>query len=186
MHCHSVHDYPTLPPEAAYKWPLKRGGQGVGRAEWPGCWLWHSLTALSRSLFSHLFAASRGREREQHEQEQSMTSSLKGKLRLWWWRVNFPWMPEQNPGVKRFALPYHFNNSTVKHQHLNLLYLSNVNYCSCETIHPSVWLEHTAAKASGCYSKEMQWRIEKRLWKTVCTYNTDILQKAFSLITDKV
>lgn len=50
IHCHSVHDYPALPPEAAYKWPLKRGGQGVGRAEWPGCWLRHSLTALSRSL----------------------------------------------------------------------------------------------------------------------------------------
>lgn len=50
IHCHSVHDYPALPPEAAYKWPLKRGGQGVGRAEWPGCWLRHFLTALSRSL----------------------------------------------------------------------------------------------------------------------------------------
>lgn len=50
IHCHSVHDYPALPPEAAYKWPLKRGGQGVGRAEWPGCRLRHSLTALSRSL----------------------------------------------------------------------------------------------------------------------------------------
>lgn len=50
IHCHSVHDYPALPPEAAYKWPLKRGGQGVGRAEWPDCWLRHFLTALSRSL----------------------------------------------------------------------------------------------------------------------------------------
>lgn len=28
-----MHDYPALPPEAAYKWPLKSEGQRVGRAE---------------------------------------------------------------------------------------------------------------------------------------------------------
>lgn len=71
IHCHSVHDYPTLPPEAAYKWPLKRGGQGGGCAEWPGCWLRHSLTALSRSLLRHLFGLSVGKK-------QRMTSSRKG------------------------------------------------------------------------------------------------------------
>lgn len=70
IHCHSVHDYPALPPEAAYKWPLKRGGQGVGRAEWPGCWLRHFLTALSRSLSRPFILAVDERKKEQKRVEQ--------------------------------------------------------------------------------------------------------------------
>lgn len=123
IHCHSVHDYPALPPEAAYKWPLKRGGQGVGRAEWPSSWLRHSLTALSRSLFSHLFGVSGGSEREQDEQEQSMASSWKGN---WGYdaRVNFPWMSKQVPwskSSKSFFLSVLFQHHLMWHTHIKQL-----------------------------------------------------------------
>lgn len=91
IHCHSVHDYAALPPEAAYKWPLKRGGQGVGRAEWPGCWLWHSLTALSRSLFSHLFGVSRGSQikRSMNKSRAQLLPSREIEMRNWGWMEVF-------------------------------------------------------------------------------------------------
>lgn len=91
IHCHSVHDYPALPPEAAYKWPLKREGQGVGRAEWPGCWLWHSLTALSRSLFSHLFGVSRGSQikRSMNKSRAQLLPTREIEMRNWGWMEVF-------------------------------------------------------------------------------------------------
>lgn len=81
IHCHSVHDYPALPPEAAYKWPLKRGGQEVGRAEWPGCWARHSVTALSRSLFSHLFGLSAGGKKKRSMNKSRVWLPTEGETR---------------------------------------------------------------------------------------------------------
>lgn len=61
---HSHQRQPTSDP-----W---KGGQGGGRAEWPGCWLRHSLTALSRSHFSLLLGGSGG---EGEREKMSRTTS---------------------------------------------------------------------------------------------------------------
>lgn len=146
IHCHSVHDYPALPPEAAYKWPLKREGQGVGRAEWPGCWLWHSLTALSRSLFSHLFGVSRGSQikRSMNKSRAQLLPPREIEMRNWGWmevflnvRMDLNKIWRVTSGVVALLYSYYYssvrrNQSFCGSWFLLMWFQTNIFCCPCD------------------------------------------------------